>query len=145
MMDLVQFKWKFRCPCCLSPGETFAISATGNSHIYPYQPGSYDGHDKLRTSEDTFTTGQKDDVEYLEGRRQDPVPEMGVKGVSFLMTFPKFYLIKGTAKDNMHCVLLMVLKMILGLWVDLEHKDQPWSLRSNIDVINERMRRLKPL
>ena len=104
MMDLVQFKWKFRCPCCLSPGETFAISATGNSHIYPYQPGSYDRHDKLRTSEDTFTTGQKDDVEYLEGRRQDPVPEMGVKGVSFLMTFPKFYLIKGRAKDNMHCI-----------------------------------------
>lgn len=47
MMDFVQFNGKYGCPCCLSPGETFAISATGNSHIYPYKSESNEGHDKL--------------------------------------------------------------------------------------------------
>ena len=53
MMDFVQFNGKYGCPCCLSPGETFAISATGNSHIYPYKSDSDNGHDNLRTSEET--------------------------------------------------------------------------------------------
>lgn len=143
-MDFVQFNGKYGCPCCLSPGETFAISATGNSHIYPYKSDSDDGHDNLRTSEETKATAYKVEAEYLEDRRRDAVPGMGVKGVSFLMAFPKFDLIRGTGIDYVHCVLLGVLKMIIGLWIDLDHKDQQWPLRSHIDVLNERIKKLRP-
>lgn len=135
MMDFVQFNGKYGCPCCLS----FAISATGNSHIYPYKSES---NDKLRTKEETKATAHRVETEYLSGRRRDPVPEMGVKGISFLMSFPKFDLIKGT--DYMHCVLLGVVKMILGLWIDLDHKNEQWSLRSHIDVLNDRINKLRP-
>lgn len=79
MMDFVQFNGKYGCPCCLSLGETFAISATGNSHIYPYKSESNDGHDKLRTKKETKATAHRVETEYLSGRRRDPVPEMGVK------------------------------------------------------------------
>lgn len=127
MMDFVQFNGKYGCPCCLSPGETFAISAIGNSHIYPYKSESNEGHDKLRIKEETKATAHRVETEYLSGRRRDPVPEMGVKGISFLMSFPKFDLIKGTGIDYMHCVLLVVVKMILGLWIDLDHKNEQWS------------------
>lgn len=69
------------------------------------------------------------------------MPEMGVKGISFLMSFPKFDLIKGTGIDYMHCVLLGVVKM---LWIDLDHKNEQWSLRSHIDVLNDRINKLRP-
>lgn len=144
MMDFVQFNGKYGCPCFLSPGETFAISATGNSHIYPYKSESNEGHDKLRTKEETKATAHRVETEYLSGRRRDPVPEMGVKGISFLMSFPKFDLIKGTGIDYMHCVLLVVVKMILGLWIDLDHKNEQWSLRSHVDVLNDRIKKLRP-
>lgn len=135
MMDFVQFNGKYGCPCCLSPGETFAIF----SHIYPYKSES---NDKLRTKEETKATAHRVETEYLSGRRRDPVPEMGVKGISFLMSFPKFDLIKGT--DYMHCVLLGVVKMILGLWIDSDHKNEQLSLRSHIDVLNDRINKLRP-
>lgn len=46
----------------------------------------------------------------------------GVKGTSWLMKLSYYDIIKGTAVDHMHCVLLGVTKLLLSLWFGTKNK-----------------------
>lgn len=145
MLDFVQFNGRYGCPCCYEPGETLFMSESSRSHIYPYNLDEEycdSGHTKIRTHEETKQYAHTVEKKYLESRRREPVPEMGVKGLSALSFMPKFDIIRGTGIDYMHCVLLGIVKMMIGLWIDLDHKNKAWSVRSSIDKLNERIQQL---
>ncbi|XP_069102496.1 uncharacterized protein [Argopecten irradians] len=147
MLDFVQFNGNFGCPCCYTKGETFYISEKGNSHIYPYdltEDHIANGHATIRTDEETLTFARNVEKKFIEGKRREPEPEKGVKGISMLSVFPTFSLIRGTTIDYMHCVLLGIMKMMIGLWINQDHRQEAWSIRASIDSINERIRCVRP-
>lgn len=43
---------------------------------------------------------------------------MGIKGPSWLSTLESFDVVNGVSPDYMHCALLGVTKLLLGLWTD---------------------------
>lgn len=70
-------------------------------------------------------------------------PVMGVKGPTALSKLmPDF--IKGIAIDRMHGVEGGVVKKMLTLLFNVEHRAQPFSLYGFIDVINDRLMSIKP-
>lgn len=57
---------------------------------------------------------------------------------------PQFDMARGTTVDYMHCCLLGVVKMLLTLWLDIKHRDAPWSLRKHQHILDQRLLSVKP-
>ncbi|KAL5013170.1 hypothetical protein ScPMuIL_007440 [Solemya velum] len=88
MMELAQFNGKFGCPCCYAPGETHAISETGNSHIHPFYIGEDQqetGYHGLRTHQETVKYVMEVEKIFLDGKRREPIPVKGVKEIVYFV------------------------------------------------------------
>ena len=112
--------------------------------IYASNAHATFGHLKLRTHEETLQYGKNVEASHATSKKKDPVPEFGVKGLSLLFRLRNFDVIRGTAIDYMHCDLLGIVKKIMELWFDVSHKDQVWSVRGQISMINERLSNIHP-
>ena len=64
--------------------------------------------------------------------------------MSLLSLCPLFNIINGTCIDYMHCILLAIVKMLMGLWIDFPSKEQPWSIRASIGLNNEKFIKIQP-
>ena len=49
-----------------------------------------------------------------------------------------------TALDAMHCVFEGVMRTLLKLWFDPDYADMPFSLYRFIDLVDQRLKNLKP-
>ena len=145
MLEMMQFNGKYGCPCCYAPGETLVFGPKQHSRIYPYDTEHATfGHPKLWTHEETLQYGKNVEASHATSKKKEPVPEFGVKGISLLFGLGIFDVIRGTAIDYMHCVLLGIVKKLIELWFDVSHKDQVWLVHGQISMINERLSNIHP-
>ncbi len=69
---------------------------------------------------------------------------LGVKGPSWLTLAPTFDLIKGVSVDYMHCCLLGVCRLMLRLWLQSSHHNDPWYMRSKLQELDARLAVIHP-
>ena len=62
----------------------------------------------------------------------------------YLATLPKYDIVKCTVVDYVHCVLLGVKKMVLGLWFNSEHFAELWYCGKKVSTRDERLAKIKP-
>lgn len=66
------------------------------------------------------------------------------KGLTWFHFLPHFDIIRGTSLDYMHCVLLGALKMLMTLWFDKSHRNEPFNISSRISEVDRRLMQVKP-
>ncbi|XP_072023195.1 uncharacterized protein, partial [Amphiura filiformis] len=131
VLNMVQFNGMYGCSRCLQPGETVA-SGRGHTHAYPYMVDNPSG--PART-----WAGFRSDAEqaYEEGNRVN-----GVNGPSWMLYL--FDVVRGTALDYMHQILLGVTRKLTHFWIDSSFHQEPYSLSKSIKILNERLLSIKP-
>lgn len=68
----------------------------------------------------------------------------GVKGPTALSLLLSFDIGASFTVDYMHCMLLGVVRMFLGLWLDTRHHRKDWYLGSKIKQVESRLLGIKP-
>ena len=68
----------------------------------------------------------------------------GVKGPSWLGTIPQFDIIKGMSFDYMHCVLLVVCRLLLRLWFNSSFHDELWYMGRSVKIVDEHLCSIRP-
>lgn len=132
MLNMTQFNGQFGCGRCKQPGK-HVPSGRGFTHVYPYDYEHIDG--PKRTHEEAKEAA----ISALsQGHSVD-----GVKGPSWFM-FLGCDIIRGTAIDYMHQVLLGIVRKLLNLWFSQSHSREPYSLRAHLTVIDQQLLRIKP-
>lgn len=129
------------CPCCLERGETCWISDKGHKTIYPFNLSMPEGHAQLRTHSDTIKHAKTAQMSVISTGKEHPV--FGVKGLTWMMYFPGFDIIKGMRIDYMHAVLIGVQKMLLKLWFDKGNKAMPWYIGNHLALLDQKLRDIK--
>ena len=120
--------------------DVHAVMLLGRSRIYPYSTEhKMDAHPQLRTHTATLDHSKAAEESYSSSNRKDSDVIKGVKEISIMFGFPTYDVIRGTTTDYMHRVLLGVIKIFLELWVDVAHKDQPWSVCKAQTTVNDRL------
>ena len=116
---IVQFS-SYGCPYCLHPGKTVKISERGHTHAYPFNKENLQtGHYEERTH---------DQMQKFAKLATESAINTGVKGLSWFLYVPGFNIIRGIAIDYMHGTLLGVVKMLVNLWLDKQHHEEPWHI-----------------
>ena len=57
---------------------------------------------------------------------------------------PKFDLVKGVAIDYMHCILLVVTRLLLRLWFQSSYHKEVWYIGSKVNIVDERLTSIRP-
>lgn len=68
----------------------------------------------------------------------------GVKGPSWLSIVPKFDMVKSIAMDYMHCVLLVVVRLLLRLWFSSSYYKELWYIGSHVSEVDVRLCSIRP-
>ncbi|XP_033472879.2 uncharacterized protein LOC117251031 [Epinephelus lanceolatus] len=134
VLNSVQYNEKFGCHKCEQPGETVKTGERGHVHAFPYQHRDPKG--PLRTNE-KFVLDMK-----IANETKTTVK--GVKGPCWLSKLKSYNLIKGTAIDYMHSVLLGVMRLLMVLWFSTEFSRQPFSMAKNAKEIDRRFQDISP-
>ena len=134
IMNTIQFNGKYSCFKCLQKGKTYKSAKGGNIHVFPYDESDPIG--PKRTKEICIRSGHE---AYCTGSTVN-----GIKGPSFLMAVQSFDFVKSVSVDYMHCILQGITKLLISLWFGASNSDQPFSLYSYVDVIDERLTKVKP-
>ncbi len=135
-MEMVQFNGAFGCPFCLTKGESVKTSERGHTHCYPVNLESASGCGPPRTHSTALTDAREADQ---TGTRVN-----GFKGTTWAMFVPGYDLVRGTAIDYMHQVLLGVTRMLAGLWFDRKHKAMSFSVSNRMSEIDARFLGTQP-
>ncbi|KAK7880001.1 hypothetical protein WMY93_033332 [Mugilogobius chulae] len=134
VLNSVQYNGKFGCRKCEQPGETVKTGERGHVHAFPYQHGDPKG--PLRTNE-KFALDMKN-------ANDTKTTVKGVKGPCWLSKLKSYDLIKGTAIDYMHSVLLGVMRLLMIQWFSPEFSRQPFSMAKNAKEIDRRFQDISP-
>lgn len=102
--------------------------------MYPYQT-----QDPTGPSRSHAQTVKDAEVAFEQG-----TPVNGVKGPTYLSVVPKYDLVRGTAVDYMHGVLLGVTRMLLSLWFGSEHHTELWYCGHQVQLCDNRLASIKP-
>lgn len=105
-LNMIQFNGNFSCANCLQSGKCTKTDSGGSVHVFPFQCDNPIGPARSHSS---MSSNAKE--AYLTGKTQQ-----GIKGPSYLSLLPKYDIVCGTTVDYMHCVLLGVTRLLLGLW-----------------------------
>ncbi|XP_063403282.1 uncharacterized protein LOC134712602 [Mytilus trossulus] len=136
----MQFNGKYGCWFCLQPGETYTTNKGGHVHIFPYCENEPKG--PLRTVENL-----QDDVNQVVGKIQTNEKNFivrGIKGPFWFMFLKHFNVIHGFVIDYMHGVCAGVMKMLLTLWFDKQHKTENFSMFIHKGSVNTRLSSIHP-
>ena len=60
-----------------------------------------------------------------------------VRGLSWFLS--KFDIVLGVAVDNMHCIIMGIVKMLLSLWFDRSNRNESFNIGDNLNDVNERL------
>lgn len=132
MLNMMQFNGKFGCSRCKQPGK-HVPSGRGFTHVYPYD------HANIDTPKRTHAETMEAATEALSQGK----PVDGVKGPSWFM-YLGCDLIRGTAVDYMHQVLLGIVRKLLDLWFSQSHSNDVYSLRAALPAIDKKLLNIKP-
>ena len=131
VLNMVQFNGFYGCPKCLQPGETVP-SGNGHTHAYPYDRHNPSG--PARTIEGFRDAAEK---AYEQSERVE-----GINGPSWFLYLTD--VVRGTALDYMHQVLLGVTRKLTHLWFDSQHHREGYSLSKSLKAVNDRFMEIKP-
>lgn len=123
------------CAKCKQPGETLHVSARGHVHVYPFQTDDPCGPPRTHDETKNIHARQAADL----GK-----PVCGIKGPSWLSYLPSYDLIKGTAIDYMHCILIGVTNKMIGFWFDPTHSNEDYYCGHLVTLIDKRLRSIHP-
>ncbi|KAJ1519227.1 hypothetical protein ONE63_011166 [Megalurothrips usitatus] len=133
-LQFKQFNGAYGCGQCMQEGGR-AVAGKTTVQVYPYTPNV-----PKRTHVETQRFAQQ----ALEARARDKNASVnGVKGPSLVSKLVPD-IIRCTAIDVMHGVFLGVCKMLLNLWFSPSFSNQPWSLHHLQDVVDEKLKKIKP-
>eukprot|EP00105_Crassostrea_gigas_P038741 XP_019922889.1 PREDICTED: uncharacterized protein LOC105328585 [Crassostrea gigas] len=134
VMNCNQFNGQYSCLRCLHSGETFRTVKGGTVRTFPYDRSK--PQPRKRTSQECMSNA----VEAVNSRSVIN----GMKGPSFLMTLKYYDFVKSSSIDYMHGVLLGVTKVLINLWTSGSNSKERFSISSNISIIDDRLKRIKP-
>ena len=109
---------------CLQSGQTVKTGPHGHARAFPFNNADPKG--PLRTNDLTLEHAKEAVQEQLAGKTRCAVK--GVKGFSLLSILRHHDIVRGTAIDYMHGVLLGVRKLLLKLWFDNSYSKKVFSL-----------------
>lgn len=134
VLNMVNHNGFYSCPRCIQPGKT-TKTKRGHVHTFPYISTSPTG--PLRTAQMV-----KEDAKLA---LQKHTTVNGIRGPgSCLMTFPNYDIVRGTAIDYMHCVLLNVVRQLTRLWFDSTHSTELWSCSRSVSLVDSRLENIQP-
>jgi hypothetical protein len=136
----MQFNGFYGCWFCHQPGETYKTNKGGNVHIYPFKDEDPKG--PPRTVEN-LQEDVNQVVENVQANVTDYVVR-GVKGPFWFMFLPHFNVIHGFVIDYMHGVCAGVMKMMLTLWFDKQHKNEAYSILDHKTTVSDRLSAINP-
>ncbi|XP_063425300.1 uncharacterized protein LOC134708578 [Mytilus trossulus] len=134
VLNCNQFNGQYSCMRCVHPGETYKTAAGGSVHVFPYDAS------KSMYEERTSSNCLEDAAIATESRKTFK----GIKGPSFLMTLKSYDYVKSSSIDYMHGVLLGIGKLLIKLWIGSSHSKEKFSISSYVDIIDERLLKIKP-
>lgn len=129
----IQYNGAFSCWKCEQEGKSASVGK-GHARVFPFISTCPKGPE--RTIENVIQNSHK-------AVNQTKV-EKGIKGPSWMLYFPTFNIVAGVAIDYMHGVLLGVEKLLLEIWFSQKFSGKPYSLYSNINVVNEKLINIRP-
>ncbi|XP_034241780.1 uncharacterized protein LOC117645631 [Thrips palmi] len=133
-MRMIAHNGFYGCSRCETPGESFDLGRS-TVHVYPFSPHViHRQHDDFRVYAD----------QAKQLRRIDPdVNVKGVKGHSLLHSMVPDS-VRSVACDIMHGCFLGISKLLVTLWFDSAHSDQPFSLNHVVDLVDSRLTKISP-
>ena len=131
VLNMVQFNGFYGCSKCLQPGETVQ-TGRGHTHAYPYDIHNPSG--PQRTIDNFRESAER---AYQEGHRVD-----GINGPSWFLHVTD--VVRGTALDYMHQILLGVTRKLTHLWFDSSNHQEPFSLSKRLKEVNARLLQIRP-
>ena len=134
VLNMKQYNGEYGCSHCLQSGKQLTLDTGGRVHVYPYIQSNPGG--PRRTEEQTKRHARE---AITKGK-----VTFGVKGPSWLSTIPGYNIIDGNTIDYMHCVLLGVTKMLLGLWFDSQHSTNLWYCGNKVVEADSKLLQIKP-
>lgn len=139
VQNMVQFNGFFGCGTCYIRGQSVENLKGTRTFVYKFDTSEENmqrGHPPLRTHQEV--------IQHAKLAEESSKPHIGVKGLAFIASAPKFDLIRGVTIDYMHTVLLGVMKMLLDLWLNKEYKNTSWYVGEQIKELDERLLSLSP-
>lgn len=135
VLNMHNYNGNCGCAKCKQPGQTLRTSTRGHVHVYPFQANDPCGPPRTH-----------DETKYIHAREaaDKGKPVCGIKGPSWLSYLPSYDLIKGTAIDYMHCVLIGVTNMLIGFWFDPAHSSEEYYCGHLLTLIDKRLRSIHP-
>lgn len=130
LLNFKQFNGKFGCSYCLHPGELVKVRGTKQIRY------TSDINGCLRNSTDTLK--QMKEANTLNKT------VFGVKGISVLISIPKFNLSFGLPVDIMHGVFLGVAKTMAEMWFDSKNHKKPFYIGKKIRTIDKLLLDIHP-
>ncbi|EDO33188.1 predicted protein [Nematostella vectensis] len=119
--------------------KIFQADKGGSVWIFPYNETDPKG--PLRTVTSTIKHAAEALQHSISGKAKTI---KGVKGFSWLSVLKYHDIIRGTAIDYMHGVLLGVQKLLLRLWFDSSNSRKIFSLSKYVNVIDSRLQLITP-
>jgi hypothetical protein len=135
-MRFKQFNGSSSCAKCLATGARYRVGKKATVQVFPFTRNAVP-----RTHEQVQDFAQQAVNLRIAGEKDASVH--GVKGPSLLSRLLPD-VIRGMAIDVMHGAFLGVCKWLTFLWFDSRFSTFPWSLHASIDIIDERIRKMKP-
>ena len=126
----MQYNGEYGCWKCLQPGKTVKTGQRGHARTFPFNEEDPKG--PLRTKELTLQHAKEALNQQMAGKSRYVVN--GVKGSSWLSILQHHDIVRGTAIDYMHGVLLGVQKLLLNLWFKNTHSKEEFSLYHVVNV-----------
>ena len=136
----MQYNGEYGCWKCLQPGKTVKTGQRGHARTFPFNEEDPKG--PLRTKELTLQHAKEALNQQMAGKSRYVVN--GVKGFSWLSILQHHDIVRGTAIDYMHGVLLGVQKLLLNLWFKNTHSKEEFSLYHVVNVVDQRLKNISP-
>lgn len=136
LCNSLQFNGSFGCWKCLQEGKTVARGQS-HTHIFPFNAENPKG--PKRTTEQALRDA---DSVILSGKKGEKIN--GIKGLSWLSLYPKFYFFEGITIDCMHGVLLGVQKRLLNLLFSKGFSKKTFSFSSHVSTVDNALLQIHP-
>lgn len=130
VQEIIGHNGYYGCGYCLHPGESVKANPKSRSHV------------KFTNKDEVQLRTHQDFLAIYEQLRSSAVK--GVKAPSCMIGAIEFDLANGFSIDYMHCVLLGVMRKLLGLWLDFSDKSYFISKQKQA-VLNKRIISIKPI
>ncbi|KAE8751753.1 hypothetical protein FOCC_FOCC001602 [Frankliniella occidentalis] len=127
----------YSCPVCECVGLN--SDATGKVTVFPYHENC-----PLRTMEkyENQVKFAVDNKVIINTDSQNRPECCGVKGPT-LLSYMVPEMFSSSAVDTMHCVYLGVMRQLLHLFCDRDHRDEPYSIYSKIKILNSKLKSIR--